>query len=49
MCKTHDKIHRSFDEIDDTCIDVQFYERDYSRLNSILLNFKDGTEYYWEK
>ena len=49
MCKTHDTIHRSFDEIDDTCIDVQFYERDYSRLNSILLNFKDGTGYYWGK
>lgn len=49
MCISHNTIHKSFDELDDTCVDVQFYERDYSNINSIMLNFKDGTGYYWEK
>ena len=48
-CATHDTIHTDFCELDDTCVDIQYYERDYSNLNSVSINFVDGTGYYWEK
>ena len=49
MCSTHNTVHKSFDEVDNSCVDIQYYERDYSSLNSVTLQFLDGTGYYWER
>lgn len=48
MCVTHGKTHQNFDEIDDTCVDTQYYEKDYNKIRAIYYQFKDGTGYHWE-